>query len=1144
MAKKKKKSPATGKKSKHRFSNAQREAPAERPSVFEARSGRLKFDILGRKTRGVKGDALKARAAGTSKRKNTLLKEYDASGKANAFVDRRFGEGDASMTPEERSIGRLARARLRQLRPGKQSFALGDDDDGRGFGGGGGGYEDDDDDDDAMRLTHGGAPIDEKREERRSAHALARGASRRRGDESDSDDDRLGGGLDREATAAMHFGGGGDDGGGDDDGGGFSLKRSDHDADAPERRKTKKEVMEELIAKSKRGKASRARQREADEDLLDKLDDEFRKISDSGAFNAALSVGVGHLKPDGWERKGERRAAGGDDGARGGDASGGSAQKKSFGLEEAEAVTLARAATTATGEPVKDDYDKLTRELGLEARGQATDRTKTAEEVEAAEAAALESAERSRLKRMRGDSDDDDDDDDEFADAGGGFAARRAKAKRQAEKLEAREAGRGPAGGDSDDDDGDEGAFLRSDKARRKGGDDLEGNFDLSASDGSGSESEGSDEDSDEGEGSDEDETKAMKKTLGSIVDLERGKRRLRRLGILKDGGAMEEEEEEEEEKEEKEEEDDEDDEEASEEDEEAEEDEEEAEEEAEEEVPPLPKKEEDPSPDAIQKKRDSSKRDEPKEEPEDVSLPFVFAMPETAAQLDAMTRGLTAAETATVLDRVRVLHAPSLKEENRKKTQVFLGLLLQKFETLAGETPLPADLLDAVTSAFAPTAATVPFFAAAAARARLEKMASRLRASLRAGDTGWPPARTFLLLALFADVFPTTDKSHPVTTPAALYLGNVLAHCAVRSRREAVAAVVASALAAAYSAPAGRVFPEAISLLTGLLHAAGGDETVSWSDGLAARVAEQVGGPWLGLADAAGAKASRAGEAAETRGVRGLKVPRSERKDAHPSGSEPEVSCIALPSMLAAFGANCAAAKEDPDWLPGGAAARPAALAAAAATLRVLAAPARATPSARELLAPARAAAERVLRRIERLEASSSRTTSSASRKKKATATATVPKADFASARRACEALVAFADAALAGTRRAPLRWREKQSEAIKQFNPVYEEDGYQKGRDYDPNRERAEARRLQRQLRQEARGAARELRKDNAFLAEKRGAEAAAAKEERGEKQRETLAFLEKMEGDLKSGGQGGVVVKTQRRVNGGRGRDRKKR
>ena len=59
----------------------------------------MKFDILGRKTRGVKGDALKARAAGTAKRRNTLLKEHDASGKANAFVDRRFGLSWVSHSP-------------------------------------------------------------------------------------------------------------------------------------------------------------------------------------------------------------------------------------------------------------------------------------------------------------------------------------------------------------------------------------------------------------------------------------------------------------------------------------------------------------------------------------------------------------------------------------------------------------------------------------------------------------------------------------------------------------------------------------------------------------------------------------------------------------------------------------------------------------------------------------------------------------------------------------------------------------------------------------------------------------------------------------------------------------------------------------
>jgi hypothetical protein len=44
----KKKAPATGPKSKHRFSFKEREVK-DTPSAFEARSQHRKFDILGRK---------------------------------------------------------------------------------------------------------------------------------------------------------------------------------------------------------------------------------------------------------------------------------------------------------------------------------------------------------------------------------------------------------------------------------------------------------------------------------------------------------------------------------------------------------------------------------------------------------------------------------------------------------------------------------------------------------------------------------------------------------------------------------------------------------------------------------------------------------------------------------------------------------------------------------------------------------------------------------------------------------------------------------------------------------------------------------------------------------------------------------------
>ena len=422
---KKKGGPKTGKKSKHRFSFKEKAAAPEKPSPFAIRSGKLKFDILGRKVKGDKGNVVKAREAGHTKRKNTLLKEYEASGKSNAFIDRRFGEDDASMTPEERAIGRLARTRLRQIKRGSgYNLNDGSDDDGPDY------Y----DDEGPITLTHGGKPIDEREEERRSAHAIARGRSLRRNDD-DSDDDMN---MDAATTGALHFGGGDDD-----DAFEPTLKRGDHDAPAEaadgdtndaddERRKTKKEVMDELIDKSKYHKAERAKQRERDEDLLDKLDDEFKEISGAGLFRAALSKGVGHLKPDGWER-GKKNGA--KDAAK--DAKGtSSVLEKKMTASAKEALALAAVATDARGGAIKDDYDRLTRELVLESRGQATDRMRTNEEVDAAEAAALETAERARLKRMNAvDSDDDGISDDDMGPSSGGYAARRAKAKRQADRA-------------------------------------------------------------------------------------------------------------------------------------------------------------------------------------------------------------------------------------------------------------------------------------------------------------------------------------------------------------------------------------------------------------------------------------------------------------------------------------------------------------------------------------------------------------------------------------------------------------------------------------------------------------------------------------------------------------------------------------
>uniref|UniRef100_A0A2N9EUF7 Nucleolar protein 14 n=1 Tax=Fagus sylvatica TaxID=28930 RepID=A0A2N9EUF7_FAGSY len=101
----------------------------------------------------------------------------------------------------------------------------------------------------------------------------------------------------------------------------------------------------------------------------------------------------------------------------------------------------------------------------------------------------------------------------------------------------------------------------------------------------------------------------------------------------------------------------------------------------------------------------------------------------------------------------------------------------------------------------------------------------------------------------------------------------------------------------------------------------------------------------------------------------------------------------------------------------------------------------------------------------------------------------------------------------------RRPLLMRKQKPVPMKMLNPKFEEN-FVKGRDYDPDRERAEKRKLKKLVKREAKGAARELRKDASFLLEVKEKERALREKERAEKYGKALAFLQEQEHNLKSG------------------------
>ncbi|KAI4596108.1 nucleolar complex protein 14 [Pestalotiopsis sp. 9143b] len=273
-----------------------------------------KFDVTsnrpatGNAAKGIYGRPTEARAAAEERRKETLLVEMQRRQKVGGLVDRRFGEDDANMTPEEKALERFA---LEKQRSHKRAvFDLEDDDAGESFG-----------------LTHMGKSLS------LDGPNIA--------DDYEEDD------MDA----------GSDD---DDEGRKAYLKRklmtegeteADDDDDQPERKKTKAEVMKEVIAKSKYHKAERQAAKEADEDLRMELDEELPNLREL-------------LFKSGKDKDSE--------------------------------------AKSSSAQELQREYDLQVRSLAADRRAAPTDRTKTEEEQAEDEARKLRELEEKRQRRMEG----------------------------------------------------------------------------------------------------------------------------------------------------------------------------------------------------------------------------------------------------------------------------------------------------------------------------------------------------------------------------------------------------------------------------------------------------------------------------------------------------------------------------------------------------------------------------------------------------------------------------------------------------------------------------------------------------------------------------------------------------------------------
>ncbi|KAM3086748.1 nucleolar complex protein 14 [Clarireedia jacksonii] len=314
----------------------------EQFNPFEIKTSKTpKFEVTSNKTlsgrisKGIKRPGV-AKGLGEENRRKTLLVEMQSRNRVGGIIDKRFGENDPTMAPEDKMLERFTQEKQRGYK-NNSVFDL-------------------EDDDMPSELTHMGQSLSLN-------GPVIRDDFEGEGLElSDAEDHQ----SDEERQARKRRRVSGSEGSdGDEEG-----------ENLPEKKKSKQEVMKELIAKSKLHKYERQAAKDDDEDLREELDKELPNLHELlrgvAPKPAPENLGIDGMNPE-------------------------------------------RAALLSGGDRKKleKEYDIRMRQMAQDKRSQPTERTKTEDERIEQESRRLRELEEKRLRRMEGMAEDSDDEDND-----------------------------------------------------------------------------------------------------------------------------------------------------------------------------------------------------------------------------------------------------------------------------------------------------------------------------------------------------------------------------------------------------------------------------------------------------------------------------------------------------------------------------------------------------------------------------------------------------------------------------------------------------------------------------------------------------------------------------------------------------------
>ncbi|KAK7896556.1 hypothetical protein WMY93_021881 [Mugilogobius chulae] len=183
--------------------------------------------------------------------------------------------------------------------------------------------------------------------------------------------------------------------------------------------------------------------------------------------------------------------------------------------------------------------------------------------------------------------------------------------------------------------------------------------------------------------------------------------------------------------------------------------------------------------------------------------LPYTFAAPESYKDLKDLLSGHTSKATETI------------------------WLLLEYIGDLATKTPPELTTVDKLIPELYGLCQMFPEAACKSMQTIIGDAAHSMEETLEGkGYAPLPTLDMLIYLKVTAQLFPTSDFRHPVTTPALLYISQALTKCPVRSLQDVTVGLVLCCLAVEYISFSKRFLPELVNFLLGILHLAVKEKT------------------------------------------------------------------------------------------------------------------------------------------------------------------------------------------------------------------------------------------------------------------------------------------------------------------------------